>query len=145
MKIKIGLFCIMLLAGVVTANAQGGGGMGGGGGMQMRTPEESTKRAVDTLTSVFKLDQAAQTGVQSAFMDYYKAQTKMMEDMRAARANGGQMDMDKMRTDREKLTSDRDEKLKKALSDDQFKKFKSDIEPAMMPRRGNRGGGGGGN
>ncbi len=132
----------MLVAGIVTANAQGGGGMGGG--MQMRTPEENTKRAVDTVTSVFKLDQTAQTGVQSAFSDFYKAQGKMMDDMRAARANGGQMDMDKMRTDREKLVSDRDEKLKKAMTDDQFKKFKSDIEPALTPRRGNRGGGGGG-
>ena len=36
----------------------------------------------------------------------------------------------------------RDEKLKKALGDDQFKKYKSDIEPLMM--RGRRGGGGGG-
>ena len=143
MKIKIGFLCIMLAAAVFTANAQGGGG-GGMGGMQMRTPEENTKRAVDTLTSVFKLDQTAQTNVQAAFSEYYKTQGKMMEDMRAARANGGQMDMEKMRTDREKMSADRDEKLKKALTEDQFKKFKSDIEPAMMPRR-RMGGGGGGN
>ena len=138
MKIKIGFFCMMLLAGVVTANAQGGGGMGGG--MQRRTPEESTKRVVDTLTSVMKLDQAAQTSVQTVFMDYYKAQNKMMQDMMAS---GGQMDRDKMMADREKMVSERDEKLKKALGDDNFKKFKTDIEPAISPRRG--GGGGGGN
>ena len=129
---------MMLLAGVITANAQGGGGMGGG--RVQRSPEESTKRVVDTLTTVMKLDQAAQTSVQTIFMDYYKAQNKMMQDMMAS---GGQMDRDKMRSDREKMVGERDEKLKKALGDDQFKKFKSDIEPALMPRRG--GGNGGGN
>ena len=129
---------MLLLAGALTVNAQGGGG---GGMMQRRTPEESTKRVVDTLNSVMKLDQGVQTQVQTIFMDFYKAQNKMMEDMMAS---GGQMDRDKMRTDREKMVADRDEKLKKALGDDQFKKFKSDIEPAMSPRR-RMGGGGGGN
>ena len=124
---------MLLLAGALAVNAQGGGG----GGFQRRTPEESTKRVVDTLNSVMKLDQGAQTQVQTIFMDFYKAQNKMMEDMMAS---GGQMDRDKMRTDREKMVSDRDEKLKKALGDEQFKKFKSDIEPAMSPRRRGPGG-----
>ena len=119
---------MLLLAGALTVHAQGGGG----GGFQRRTPEESTKRVVDTLNSVFKLDQGAQTQVQTIFMDFYKAQNKMMEDMMAS---GGQMDRDKMRTDREKMVGDRDEKLKKALGDEQFKKFKADIEPAISPRR----------
>ncbi|MBE7173755.1 MAG: hypothetical protein INR73_24495 [Williamsia sp.] len=136
MKTKIGFFSMLLLAGALTVNAQGGGG----GGFQRRTPEENTKRVVDTLNSVFKLEQGAQTQVQTIFMDFYKAQNKMMDDMMAS---GGQMDRDKMRADREKMVADRDEKLKKALSDDQFKKFKSDIEPALSPRR--RMGGGGGN
>lgn len=141
MKMKIGFLCMMLLAGIITANAQGGGG---GMQMQRRTPEESTKRVVDTLTSVMKLDQSAQTSVQTIFMDYYKAQNKMMDDMMAARASGGQVDREKMTADREKMTADRDEKLKKALGDDQFKKFKTDLEPVLIPRRGNRGGGGNG-
>ena len=143
MKIKIGFLSMLLFAGVITASAQQGGG-GGGGGFQQRTPEESTKRVVDTLNSVMKLDAGAQTQVQTIFMDYYKAQTKMMDDMRKARESGAQMDREKMMSDREKMTAERDEKLKKALGDDQFKKFKTDIEPAIMPRR-RMGGGGGGN
>lgn len=124
---------MLLIAGALTVNAQGGGG----GGFQRRTPEESTKRMVDTLNSVMKLEQGVQTQVQTIFTDFYKAQNKMMEDMMAS---GGQMDRDKMRADREKMVAERDEKLKKALSDEQFKKFKNDIEPAMTPRRRMGGG-----
>lgn len=135
MKIKIGILAVLMLAGTITTFAQGGG-MGGGGGMQQRTPEERSKRVVDTLTTLFKLDAAAATSVQTVFVDYNKASDKMRQDMQAG---GGQFD----RSAFEKLTTDRDEKLKKVLSADQFKKYKDEIEPAMRPRRGGQGGGGG--
>ena len=111
MKMKIGLLAVMMLAGVMIANAQGGGGM-------QRSPEERSKRVVDTLTTVFKLDQGQQTQVTAAFMDFYKS---MSQGMSAE--------------DRTKLMGDRDEKLKKVLSADQFKKYKDEIEPALRPRR----------
>lgn len=123
MKIKIGLLCFIMFAAVVMVNSQGG--------MQRRTPEERTKRVVDTITTVLKLDQAQQTAAQTAFMDYYKESDKLREAMQA----GTPPD----RAQFEKLTTDRDEKLKKTLSADQFKKFKDDIEPALRPRR--QGGG----
>lgn len=121
MKLKIGFLAIALFAGVVMANAQGGGG-------QRRTPEERTKRVVDTLNTVFKLESAVSTQVQTTFMDYYKEQDKLRETMMS---NGGQFDREAF----QKLTTDRDEKLKKSLTADQFKKYKEEIEPAMMPRR----------
>ena len=34
-----------------------------------------------------------------------------------------------------KWPTDRDDKLKSIFSDDQFKKFKSDIEPTLRPQR----------
>ncbi len=126
MKFKIGLLCIMMLTGVIMANAQGGGQ--GGGGMR-RTPEERSKRIVDTLATLFKLDQDHQTQATTLFIDYYKSMTSM--------GQGASPE------DRQKLTGDRDDKLKKVLSDDQFKKFKDEIEPAMRQRR--PGGGGGNN
>ncbi|MEO5996267.1 MAG: hypothetical protein ABIN89_06045 [Chitinophagaceae bacterium] len=125
MKIKFGLLCMAMFATVVIVNAQGGGGM-------RRTPEERSKRVVDTITTVLKLDQAQQTSAQTAFIDYYKESDKLREAMQA----GTPLD----RTQFEKLTTDRDEKLKKVLSADQFKKFKDDLEPALRPRR--QGGGG---
>jgi protein CpxP len=126
MKIKIGLLFTMMLAGVMMANAQGGGGRG-----MRRTPEERSKRVVDTLTTVFKLDQDKQTQATAAFVDYNKAIDKLREGMQS----GTRPDQ----TEFQKLTGDRDEKLKKVLTDDQFKKFKDEIEPAMRPRRGGGG------
>ncbi len=123
MKIKIGLLCILIVTGVITASAQGG--------MQRRTPEERTQRVVDTLTSTFKLDAAQQTQVQSAYLEYNKAWDKVREGT----PQGERPNVDAM----QKLMTDRDEKLKKALSADQFKKLKEEIEPAMRPRR--QGGG----
>lgn len=128
MKIRLSFLCMLMLAGVLSAAAQGG--------MQRRTPEERTKRVVDTLITVLKLDQGQQTQAQSAFMDYYKESDKLREAMQA----GTPPD----RTQFEKLMTDRDEKLKKFLSEDQFKKFKDDIEPVMRPRRQGGGTNGGG-
>jgi len=116
---------VLLIGGASIANAQG---------RQMRSPEEATKRVVDTLTTVFKLDKSHADQVDSVFLNYYKDAVKMRE---AAQASGS-FDRDAFM----KLTSDRDEKLKKVLTDDQFKKFKDEIEPAMRPQR--RGGGGNG-
>jgi len=123
MKIKLGLLVLVMFAGIVTASAQGGNGG------QRRTPEERTKRVVDTLTTVFKLDNTVSGQVQTAFMDYYKEQDKLRESM----MNGG--DRTAMQPAMQKLSEDRDAKLKKALSEEQFKKFKDEIEPAVMPRR----------
>jgi hypothetical protein len=117
---------VLLIGGAGIANAQGN--------RPMRSPEEATKRVVDTLTTVFKLDKSHADQVDSVFLNFYKDAAKMRE---AAQASGN-FDRDAFM----KLASDRDEKLKKVLTDDQFKKFKDEIEPAMRPQR--RGGGGGG-
>ena len=118
MKMKLGLLSVMMLAGVMIANAQGGGGGG-----TRRTPEERAKRTVDTLTTVFKLDQSKQTESTTIFVDFYKSMTQGIST-----------------EDREKLVGERDEKLKKVLNEEQFKQFKAEIEPALRQRR--QGGGG---
>src|SRR4051794_11974637 len=120
MKVKFGLLVIAMFAGVLMANAQGGGGG------QRRTPEERTKRVVDTLNTVFHLESAVSGEVQTVFMDYYKEQDKLRESMQNG---GGGFD----RAAFQKLMDDRDEKLKKSLTADQFKKYKDEIEPALMP------------
>lgn len=135
MKIKIAFLAVVMLAGTISTFAQGGGG----GGFQQRTPEERSKRSVDTLVSLFKLDAAATTAVTAAFVDYNKAADKMRADMMAG---GGQVDREAMQAANLKLTTERDEKLKKSLSADQFKKFKDEVEPAMRPARRGQGGGG---
>ena len=118
----LGLF----IAGTTMVNAQNG---------PRRTAEERTKRVVDTLTTVLKIDKAHADQVDSVFLSYYKDADKLRESMQA----GGSFDREAFM----KLTSDRDEKLKKILNEADFKKFKEEIEPALRPQR--RQGGGGGN
>ena len=119
---------VLFIGGASIANAQQGN-------RPMRSPEERAKRVVDTLTTVFKLDKTHSDQVDSVFLNYYKDADKMRE---AAQASGN-FDRDAFM----KMTSDRDEKLKKVLTDDQYKKFKDEIEPAMRPQRRPGGGGGG--
>ena len=123
MKIKIAFLSMLLSGSVLIATAQQGGGM------QRRTPEELSKRVADTLTTVFKLDQPKQAEVQTVFTDFYKTmQTAMQSGTRPEPS------------EREKWMGDRDEKLKKILTAEQFKKYKDDIEPAMRMRRPGGGG-----
>jgi hypothetical protein len=112
----------LLLAGATLVNAQNG---------PRRTAEERTKRVVDTLTTVFKLDKPHADQVDSVFLSFYKEADKMRESMQ-----GGNFDRDAFM----KLASDRDEKLKKILSEAEFKKFKEEIEPALRPQRRQGGG-----
>jgi protein CpxP len=107
----------ILFAGVTIANAQNA---------PRRSPEERTKRVVDTLITVLKLDKSHADQVDSIFLNYFKDADKLRESMQ-----GGSFDRDAF----VKLTSDRDEKLKKVLNEADFKKFKEEIEPAMRPPR----------
>ena len=118
MKIKIFFVCLFVFAGTVMVQAQG---------FQRRTVEERVKRVTDTLTTVFKLEKTVQDQTSVVFTEYYKATDKLREGL----ADGERPD----RTQMEKLATDRDEKLKKLLTEDQFKKFKDEIEPALRPRR----------
>ncbi len=108
----------LLLAGTTLVNAQNG---------PRRTAEERTKRVVDTLTTVLKLDKAHGDQVDTVFLAYYKDADKLRESMQS----GGSFDREAFM----KLTNDRDEKLKKILNEADFKKFKEEIEPALRPQR----------
>ena len=118
MKIKIFLACLFVFAFAIVGNAQG---------FQRRTVEERVKRTVDTLTTVFKLEKNVQDQAGTVFTDYYQATDKLREGL----AQGERPD----RAEMDKLVEARDEKLKKVLTEDQFKKFKDEIEPALRPKR----------
>ena len=135
---KVILLIAIAITGALAVQAQGGGG----GGFQRRTPEERLKMAKEKLADL-KLDKDQTTKTDSIFLDYFRSQDKVFEDMRSA---GGPPDRDQIREKMKKLADDRDDKLKKVFTDDQFKKWKDEIEPAMRPQRGggNRGSGAGG-
>ena len=128
MKKKILLFSAFALLSFCAVNAQGGG-------MRMSVPDR-VKMVMDKLAD-FKLDKDKTALTDSAFTDYYRAGQKMREDMMAG---GGQPDRDAMREKMKKFADERDDKLKKIFTDDQYKKWKDEIEPSLRPQRPAGGG-----
>lgn len=118
---------LVLVTGSITAMAQGGG-------FQRRTVEERVKNAMEKM-QVLNMDKDKSDKVDSIFTGFFKAQDKAFEEMR----NSGSFDRDAMMAKRKEMMDARDEKLKKVLTEDEFKKFKDEIEPAMRPQR--QGGG----
>jgi len=112
----------LLLATVMVANAQG---------PQRRTVEERVKAAMEKVTPALSLTNTQQPQTDSVFTEYYKAMDKLRESMQP----GTPPD----RSQFEKLGTDRDEKLKKIFTEEQFKKWKDEVEATLRPQR--RGGG----
>ncbi len=131
MKKTIIALAVILLAGTASTFAQGGGG-----GFQMPTPEERVKRVHAKADSAFKLDEAKMKEMEAAYLDYYKAQDKVREEV-MANAGG---DRDAMRAAMQEklkpLTEALDTKLKSILGDDKFKTWKEQIEPSLRGRGG---------
>ena len=118
---------------ITSVNAQGGGNF------QRRTPEERLKTVHEKLDSAFKLDAAKLAQVDELFLNYYKESDKKMDEIRSG---GGTRE--EMTAARQKLTEERDAKLKTMLSEEQMKTWKEQIEPSMRPQRPPGGQGGGG-
>jgi hypothetical protein len=133
MKKRFLLFTGVLLACTMMLNAQGGGG----GNFQRRTVEERVKTIHQKMDSAFKLDAAKLTQIDSAFANFYRTTDKIRED---AMASG---DRQGMREKMQPYADARDKEVRIVLGDDNYKKWKDEIEPSM--RRPGGGGGQGGN
>jgi len=125
MKKKILLAIATIFISFATVHAQTGS-------YQHQTVQEKVANTMSKLADL-KLDAATTTKADSIFTDFYTAQQKAMQDMMAA---GGQPDRDAMRQKRQQLADERDAKLKAIFTDDQYNKWKNDIEPALRPQRG---------
>ncbi|MBL7742613.1 MAG: hypothetical protein JNN00_03975 [Chitinophagaceae bacterium] len=130
MKKMVLLSAAIMIIGSIAVNAQGGG-------FQRRTVEERVKAVMEKFEA-FKLDAAQKTEVDSIFTRSFKAQDAKREELMA----GGGGDREAMRAEIQKLQADRDDKLKKVLTEEQFKEWKEKIEPSMRPQRPQGGGGG---
>lgn len=123
METKTSVLIAFLFAATISTYAQQG--------MQRRTVEERVNSAMNKLTDPLKLDQTEKDKTTAVFTDYYTAQDKMRED---ARAGGNRPD----RSVIEKMINDRDEKLKAIFTDEQYKKYKDEVEPTLRPQRQQR-------
>lgn len=95
---------------------------------QRRTIEERVKDVMEKMKEPLKLDELQAKKTDSVFTQFYKVQQKMMED---SRASGERPD----RSVFEKMTTDRDDKLKAIFSAEQFTKFKNEVEATLRPQR----------
>jgi protein CpxP len=124
-QIVLSILAFFLTIGFVTAQDQRG----------PRFTVEERVKAVDEKLAEFKLDKDKQSKTDSVFTSYY---TTMQKEREAMMSGGGTPDREAMRSKMLKLNIDRDEQLKQIFTDDQFKKWKDDIEPALRPQRPNR-------
>lgn len=126
MIIKNVLFLAVVLMCVITANAQGGN-------FPQRTIEERVKAVHEKLDSAFKFDASKQTKIDTVFATYYRQQDKLREELRSG---GERPDREVMRAKMQPAIDARDKELKILLTEEEFKKWKDEIEPTMMQRRG---------
>jgi acyl-CoA reductase-like NAD-dependent aldehyde dehydrogenase len=125
MKRKMPFLIAALLGAIFTVNAQGG--------FQRPSVEERVKTTMQKLES-FNLDDAKKTAIDSIFTQSYKA-LDAKRDQARTNTEGGE-DRAAIREEMRKLIDERDEKLKKVFTEEQFKKWKEEIEPSMGRRRG---------
>lgn len=126
MRLKFGFILALIIAGAVVANAQGG---------FRRSVEERVQVVHAKMDSAFKLDADKLVKTDTVFANYYRQQNKLREELSSG---GDRPDFQVMREKMQPLIEARDKELKTLLTEEQFKKWKEEIEPAMMPRRRDR-------
>jgi len=97
---------------------------------QFKTPEEKTKVAMGKLEA-FKLSPDVGNKTNKVLVEFYRVQQKMLD---GAIKNGvGNVEVYKAK--KLKLASERDDKLKKIFSKDQYNTWINSIEPSLNPNR----------
>ena len=98
------------------------------GNFPRRTVEERVAAVHAKLDSAFKLEAPKMADVDSVFAEYYKAQDKIREELFAS---GERPDRETMQAKMQPTLDARNEKLKKLLTEEQFKIWTEQIEPSM--------------
>jgi len=125
MKLKVVMVLALVLCGAVMVNAQQGN-------FPQRTVEERVKSVHDKLDSAFKFDAAKQGKIDSVFASYFRQQDKVREELRGG---GERPDRETVIAKMQPAIDSRDKELKTILSEAEFKKWKEEIEPAMIQQR----------
>ena len=120
MKKAFLFICLVFSVSFIMAQAGPGG--------QRRTVEERVKSTIEKITPALSLNKDQETKTDVVFTEYYKAMDKFRESLEP----GTRPD----RTQFEKFITERDEKLKKVFTEEQFKKWKEEVEPSLRPQRG---------
>lgn len=127
MKAKFLFLAMVFCSATLIVDAQGGG-------FQRPPVSERVKMVLEKIAS-FRLDDAKKVQVDSIFTQAYRTQDAKRDEMR----NAGNVDRQAMREEMQKIAAERDEKLKKIFTGEQYKEWKDKIEPSLRPQR--QGGG----
>lgn len=107
---------------------------------------QSSKRSIDDKVEnvmkkfdALKLEKSTYNTVTDIFTDFYTSQDKIRDNIQKPASSLAQglarQDYQSVRKQNEKIIEDRDQRLKKALTADQYKKWIDDIEPSLHSRR----------
>lgn len=101
--------------------------------------EERVANVITKFENTLKLDKATQTTVAEVFTDFYTAQDKIRDKVQGPATTLGQgfapQDYQSVRKQNEKIRDERDNRLKKILSAEQYKKWTDEIEPSLKSRK----------
>lgn len=97
---------------------------------QFRTPEEKTKIAMEKLKD-FKLSADARDKTVKVIGEFYKDQQKMLDGA----VKNGVGNVEAYKAKKLKHAADRDDKLKKLFTKEQFNTWITEIEPSLNPKR----------
>lgn len=108
---------------------------------QKKVIDEKVAQVHEKFASELKMENAKLAEVDEIFTDFYTQQERIRENIQKpattpslAQGFAGQ-DFQNVRKQNENIINYRDEKLKRVLSADQFKKWKDEIEPSLRSRR----------
>ena len=98
------------------------------GNYQPRTVEQRVETAMEKVSTPLNLTKEQIEKTSAIFSDFYTRQNKLREE---ARSSGSRPD----RSIFQKMNAERDDQLQKIFTEEQFKKYKDEIEPSMRPQR----------
>lgn len=99
--------------------------------------EEKVNTVLAKFESTIKPDKSKKSSLENIFTDFYTAQEKLRNNIQgrsSTLAQGLQQDYQSVRKKSEALFTDRDNKLKKLLNGEEYKKWKEHIEPSTRSR-----------
>ncbi|AHF17749.1 hypothetical protein [Niabella soli] len=105
---------------------------------QKESVSDKVSATLEKFDEAIKPEKTKRSSLESIFTDFYGAQEKLRNNIQGPSsplAQGLQhQDYQSVRKQNENLFTDRDNRLKKILSDDEFKKWKNSIEPSLRKK-----------
>ncbi|ANH82917.1 hypothetical protein A8C56_19730 [Niabella ginsenosidivorans] len=102
-----------------------------------KSVSEKVSNALAKFDAVIKPDKAKRSSIETIFTDFYTAHEKLRSNIQGAASDNRQplqQDYQSIRKQNESLFADRDNRLKKVLSTEEFKKWKDEIEPSLRKK-----------